>query len=53
MVISDPMQGGGGMLLGFPGQQVRIHGEYQGTVNTSGGGSYEAVMADDVETLGQ
>jgi len=53
MVISDPMQGGEGMLLGFPGQQVRIHGEYQGTVNTSDGGSYDAVMAEEVEVVGE
>ena len=32
--------------LGLPGHRVRVHGEYQGFISTSGGGSYEAVMAD-------
>lgn len=47
MVILDPMEGG--IMLGQPGEQVRVQGEYQGTVTTSSGGSYEAVMADSVE----
>jgi hypothetical protein len=49
MIVLDPMQGD--FILGYPGQTVRVHGEYQGVVSTSGGLSYEAVMADDVESL--
>lgn len=48
MVIQDPMQGVG-VILGTPGQQVTVHGEYQGTITTSDGGTYEAVMAEEVE----
>jgi hypothetical protein len=50
MVFIDPMQSGD-FMLGYPGQHVRVHGEYEGTITTSGGGSYEAVMADSVESV--
>ncbi|QIN82781.1 hypothetical protein GBA63_09060 [Rubrobacter tropicus] len=49
MILLDPWQGNR-VHLGFPGQQITVHGEYRGTVTTSSGGTYEAVMADDVET---
>ncbi len=52
LVIVDPMQGNG-VMLGAPGQQVTVRGEYQGTLNTSDGGVYQAVMAEDVEVVGQ
>lgn len=54
MVIQDPMQGGGS-LLGYatPGDEVTVTGEYQGTITTSEGFSYEAVMAEDVESVDQ
>jgi len=50
MVISDPLQGGG-VIVGVPGQQVTVHGEYQGTITTGDGGTYEAVMAEEVEVV--
>ena len=52
MVFQDPMQGGG-FMLGSPGDEVTVSGEYQGTITTSNGGSYEAVMAEDVKSPGQ
>jgi hypothetical protein len=51
MVMVDPMQGGA--VYGMPGQRVRVHGVYQGTVRTSDGFSYEAVMADSYEVIGE
>jgi len=49
MVLADPMQGI--IMTGFPGQKMRVHGEYQGPISGSGGGSYDAVLADKVEVL--
>ena len=40
-------------MLGFPGDEVTVSGEYQGIITTSDVGSYEAVMAEDVESSGQ
>jgi len=51
MILVDPMRGG--TMYGMPGQRVRVHGEYQGTVTTGDGFSYEAVMADGYEVTGE
>jgi zinc-ribbon domain len=49
MILVDSQKGV--IWLGLPGHRVRVHGEYQGFISVSGGGSYEAVMADAVERL--
>ncbi len=48
LAVSDPMRGGG-LLMGWPGEQVRVSGEYEGPISTSEWGSYEAVMVEDIE----
>lgn len=50
MAVSDWAHGGD-LLMGMPGDQVRVSGEYEGPINTSDGGSYEAVMVEEIETL--
>lgn len=52
MAVSDWARGGD-LLMGMPGEQVRVSGEYEGPISTSVGGSYEAVMVEEIETVAQ
>ncbi len=52
LALSDPMSGGD-FLMGMPGQQVRVSGEYEGPISTSKWGSYDAVMVEEMEYVAQ
>jgi hypothetical protein len=52
-VLADIWSESGSFLTGvMPGSHIRVSGTYQGIVVISGGGSYDGVLADDVEFVG-